>query len=208
MYWNPLRISLRFCRSTVLSAIQDPHFCAERLDSSSISKIETKQIPCITDVHILTHIIWFLSRRRLREACRNAALSGGHVAPELGLGSASAANTIARPRSLRCYPSAISDQRRRSCRLHWILQARFYQKCMDEKDRRYKVFFLCLSVLEEVVASGSLHCVGEKLSRAFCCKFLLLCTHRREPAVSYKWTSWVWEITGWSWRPQENYQPF
>ena len=27
-----------------------------------------------------------LSKRRLREACRNAALSGGHVAPELGLG--------------------------------------------------------------------------------------------------------------------------
>ena len=26
------------------------------------------------------------SRRRLREACRNGGLSGGHVAPELGLG--------------------------------------------------------------------------------------------------------------------------
>ena len=30
-----------------------------------------------------------------------------------------------------------------------------------------------------------------------------------EPAVSYKWTGWVWEITGWSSRLlQENYRPF
>ena len=28
-----------------------------------------------------------------------------------------------------------------------------------------------------------------------------------EPAVSYKWTGWVWENTGWSSRLQENY-PF
>ena len=28
---------------------------------------------------------------------------------------------------------------------------------------------------------------------------------RREPAVSYRWTSWVWEITGWSWRLEEDY---
>ena len=25
-----------------------------------------------------------------------------------------------------------------------------------------------------------------------------------EPAASYKWTSWVWEITGWNSRLQEN----
>ena len=33
-------------------------------------------------------LVWghILSRRRLREACQNAALSSGHVAPELGLG--------------------------------------------------------------------------------------------------------------------------
>ena len=29
-----------------------------------------------------------------------------------------------------------------------------------------------------------------------------------EPAVSYKWTGWVWEITGWCWRLQENYWSF
>ena len=29
---------------------------------------------------------------------------------------------------------------------------------------------------------------------------------RGEPAVSYKWTGWVWGITGWSWRLQENYR--
>ena len=31
---------------------------------------------------------------------------------------------------------------------------------------------------------------------------------RGEPAVSYKWTDWVWEITCWSWRLQENYRSF
>ena len=31
---------------------------------------------------------------------------------------------------------------------------------------------------------------------------------RGEPAVSYKWTGWVWEITGWSSRLQENYRSF
>ena len=25
-----------------------------------------------------------------------------------------------------------------------------------------------------------------------------------EPAVSYRWTCWVWEVTGWSWRLEEN----
>ena len=30
----------------------------------------------------------------------------------------------------------------------------------------------------------------------------------REPAVSCRWTSWVWEITGWSSRLQENYRSF
>jgi hypothetical protein len=29
--------------------------------------------------------------------------------------------------------------------------------------------------------------------------------NRREPVVSYRWTGWVWEITGRSWRLQENY---
>ena len=29
---------------------------------------------------------------------------------------------------------------------------------------------------------------------------------RREPAVSYRWTGWVWEITGWSWGLQESYR--
>jgi hypothetical protein len=29
---------------------------------------------------------------------------------------------------------------------------------------------------------------------------------RGEPAVSYRWTGWVWELTGWSSRLQENYQ--
>ena len=29
-----------------------------------------------------------------------------------------------------------------------------------------------------------------------------------EPAVSYKWTGWVWEIFGWSSRLQENYWSF
>ena len=28
---------------------------------------------------------------------------------------------------------------------------------------------------------------------------------RGEPAISYKWTGWVWEITGWSSKLQENY---
>ena len=31
---------------------------------------------------------------------------------------------------------------------------------------------------------------------------------RGEPAVSYKWTGWVWDITGWSSRLHENYQSF
>ena len=31
---------------------------------------------------------------------------------------------------------------------------------------------------------------------------------RGEPAVSYKWTGWVWEITGWNSRLQENYRSF
>ena len=29
-----------------------------------------------------------------------------------------------------------------------------------------------------------------------------------EPTVSYKWTGWVWEITGWRSRLQENYRSF
>ena len=29
-------------------------------------------------------------------------------------------------------------------------------------------------------------------------------TVREEPVVSCRWTGWVWEITGWSWRLQEN----
>ena len=29
-----------------------------------------------------------------------------------------------------------------------------------------------------------------------------------EPAVSYRWTGWVWEITGWSSRLQKNYRSF
>ena len=31
---------------------------------------------------------------------------------------------------------------------------------------------------------------------------------RGEPAVSYKWTGWVWEMTDWSSRLQENYRSF
>ena len=31
---------------------------------------------------------------------------------------------------------------------------------------------------------------------------------REEPAVSYRWMGWVWEITGWSWRLQEDYRSF
>ena len=31
---------------------------------------------------------------------------------------------------------------------------------------------------------------------------------RGEPVVSYRWTGWVWEITGWSSRLQENYPSF
>ena len=31
---------------------------------------------------------------------------------------------------------------------------------------------------------------------------------RGEPVVSYKWTGWVWELTGWSSRLQENYRSF
>ena len=31
---------------------------------------------------------------------------------------------------------------------------------------------------------------------------------REEPAVSYRWTGWVWKIIGWSSRLQENYRPF
>jgi hypothetical protein len=31
---------------------------------------------------------------------------------------------------------------------------------------------------------------------------------RGEPAFVYKWTGWVWEITGWSSRLQENYPSF
>ena len=31
---------------------------------------------------------------------------------------------------------------------------------------------------------------------------------RGEPAVRYRWTSWVWERTGWSSRPHANYRSF
>ena len=31
---------------------------------------------------------------------------------------------------------------------------------------------------------------------------------QREPAVSYRWTSWIWEITGWSSRLQETHGLF
>ena len=31
---------------------------------------------------------------------------------------------------------------------------------------------------------------------------------RGEPALSYRWAGWVWEITGWSSRLQENYRSF
>ena len=31
---------------------------------------------------------------------------------------------------------------------------------------------------------------------------------RGEPTASYRWTGWVWEITGWSSRLQENYRSF
>ena len=37
----------------------------------------------------------------------------------------------------------------------------------------------------------------------WCCGY-----DRGEPAVSYRWSGWVWEITGWSWRLQENYRSF
>ena len=40
------------------------------------------------------------------------------------------------------------------------------------------------------------------------CPLVLWINDRGEPAVSYKWTGWVWEITGWSWRLQENYRSF
>jgi hypothetical protein len=29
-----------------------------------------------------------------------------------------------------------------------------------------------------------------------------------EPAATYRWPGWVWEITGWSSKLQENYQSF
>jgi hypothetical protein len=32
--------------------------------------------------------------------------------------------------------------------------------------------------------------------------------HQGKPAVSYKWTSWVWEITSWSSKLQENCRSF
>jgi hypothetical protein len=35
-----------------------------------------------------------------------------------------------------------------------------------------------------------------------------LINDRGEPAGSCKWTGWVWEITSWSPRLQENYRPF
>ena len=31
---------------------------------------------------------------------------------------------------------------------------------------------------------------------------------RGEPAIRHKWTGWVWEITGWSSKLQENYRSF
>ena len=41
------------------------------------------------------------------------------------------------------------------------------------------------------------------------CQFYILrTTAREEPAVSYRWTGRVWEITGWSSRLRENYRPF
>ena len=39
-----------------------------------------------------------------------------------------------------------------------------------------------------------------------CCT--VLSDDRGEPAVSYRWTGWVWEITGWSSRLQANYRSF
>ena len=40
------------------------------------------------------------------------------------------------------------------------------------------------------------------------CVVLVLTYDRGEPAVSDTWTGWVWEITGWSSRLQENYCSF
>ena len=35
-----------------------------------------------------------------------------------------------------------------------------------------------------------------------------LTNEHEEPAVNYKWTGWVWEITSWSSRLQDNYRSF
>ena len=46
-------------------------------------------------------------------------------------------------------------------------------------------------------------------------KHILCCSHvpdqaneREELTTSYRWTSWVWEITDWSWRLREKYWSF
>ena len=62
-----------------------------------------------------------------------------------------------------------------------------------------------------VPASEITHTFGQKLLRIWLWS-IGKTYDRGEPAVSYRWTGWVWEITSWSSRVpsrvQENYQSF
>ena len=73
--------------------------------------------------------------------------------------------------------------------------------CMVQKASKISIGF------HHPISGNSPHIVGPPGAMSWRCD-TKLANSRGEPAVSYKWTGWVWEITSWSSRLQENYRPF
>ena len=68
----------------------------------------------------------------------------------------------------------------------------------------YKI--ICIPFRSAWSPRGSASPRSGRIFFGYFCSFW--CNGRGEPAVSYKWTGWIWEITSWSSRPLENFRGF
>ena len=60
----------------------------------------------------------------------------------------------------------------------------------------------------QLIMVNSSPCISLISARLTAPDLYVLITARGEPAVSYRWTDRIWEIMGWSSRPQENHRSF
>ena len=76
-----------------------------------------------------------------------------------------------------------------------------FGKLLDDLSKPNLACYLLKQTEFQLSLSPSRGATGFFLTLHVCCVY-----DRGEPAVGYRWTGRVWEITGWSWRLQENYK--